>query len=824
MRTPKTLLLAIGLSLMARVACAVPAQPGVKKQIRLADGREVTATLQGDELQSYYVLDDGSAVVRSSDGRYRPQTLEGLQTLRRAALMRGASLHGGRTADQRRAARLPRGRASRSAAFEGRKKGLVLLVNFADNRFAARNTPAYYQRYFNEPGFTEGGMTGSVYDYFLDQSYGRLQLDFDIAGPITLSHDMSYYGAPTTDDHDNLPHILEMVEEACRQVDAEVNFADYDWDGDGEVDQVYLVYAGYGQASGGSENTIWPHEYGLGDQAIRLDGVWVNTYACSNELNRDNSTTGIGTACHEFSHCLGLSDHYDTSGQGNPTPANWDLMASGSYNNNQCTPVGYSAFERWQSGWLEFTELDQPTAISGMKPIDQVPEAYILCNDNNPNEFYVLENRQPNKWNSFPDGHGLLVMHVDYDRDVFAYNMVNTDRSHLRMQVVAADGSAGGDYAGDTWPGITGKRQLTDSSTPRATVFTADRDGRRTLGKPLTNIREDSDGTLAFTALEGVMPKPVMQPFTDVTPTGFTAHWTPMDGALSYTVGLRQVLAAPATPAEAVRILEDFGQCVAASVGMSSVANRLDDYLNTPGFTGERCYKAPGGLQLGRNSSLGTLCTPELSEPLSGRVTILLGLLPAYSNALASANLSITTGGVTYQVGLSSTGALQYIPTEEGLMAETPFSIKVAATRNPVVLNALIVLDGVFSDAELSEWLSTLDAPAHVQWHAVSLPASTRLQAPRRAKGGTLSEFTTTATSYTFLGLDTRHNYYVSVRAHVAEGNSRWSNESRVDMPTAVRAPFAPFVPGGRAYDLSGRPASARRRGITVQAGRLIMQ
>lgn len=824
MRTFYTTLLAMGLSLLAQVAGAVPAKPGVKKQIRLADGSVVTATLQGDERLSYCVLADGSPAVRGTNGRYRPETFENLQALRLQSVRREAARHGGLSTEQRRAARLPRRNAARAAAMEGQKKGLVLLVNFADNTFTTPNLQAYYQRFFNEAGFNEGGMAGSVHDYFLDQSYQRLSVSFDVVGPITLSQKMAYYGGPAMGDSDNMDHVLEMVAEACRKADAQVNFADYDWDGDGEVDQVYIVYAGYGEASGGDDDTIWPHEYGLGDQAIELDGVTVNTYACSNELNTDGTTTGIGTACHEFSHCLGLADHYDTSGRGNRTPGAWDLMASGSYNNNQCTPVGYTAFERWQSGWLTPRELTQPTVVTAMKPIDVEPQAYFLSNDNNPREFYIIENRQASKWNRYPGGHGLLIMHVDYDPLYFAYNVVNADASRLRMQVVAADGSVGGHYEGDTWPGSGRKTRLTDDSSPAATVYAGDRDDNFTLGKPLTDIVESTDGTVSFAALQGVMAKPVMQPFTDVTPGAFTAHWTSVPDATGYTVALRSVPAAPATPAQAVRLNEDFEKCVAKSVSINGIGNKLDDYLNHPGFTGTYCYRSPGGLQLGRGANLGTLKTPDLDEPLSGLVSVFLGTQPTGSNTQAVTRLSLYTGGQVARVTLTSTGqALNYVPTEEGLMAETPFSLELEAVEAPVALYRLIVLDGVFSDEEIDAWLATVDAPAQVQWQCVQLPVAPAARRAARVKG-TSTTYTTQQPTYSFSGLDPHSNYFVCVKAHSAAGDSRWSAERQVDMPDAILSPLAPAVSAGRSFDLSGRPATPRRRGIVVRQGRLVMQ
>ena len=52
-----------------------------------------------------------------------------------------------------------------------------------------------------------------------------------------------------------------------------------------------------------------PTNYG---RSVKLDGVTVDTYACGSELMGISGKTldGIGTMCHEYSHCLGLPDFY----------------------------------------------------------------------------------------------------------------------------------------------------------------------------------------------------------------------------------------------------------------------------------------------------------------------------------------------------------------------------------------------------------------------------------------------------------------------------------------------------------------------------------
>lgn len=177
-------------------------------------------------------------------------------------------------------------------------------------------------------------------DYFSAQSNGLFNLSFDVVGPVRMSKNSTYYGG-TSKNGDDEP-VDELVKEACRKVDDQVNFANYDWSGNGEVDQVFILYAGKGQADGGANNTIWPHEYWLsaypGGSHITLDGKKIDTYACSSELNGQNGLSGIGTICHEFSHCLGLPDWYDVYYSGNFGMCDFSLMDMGSYLGDGMTP------------------------------------------------------------------------------------------------------------------------------------------------------------------------------------------------------------------------------------------------------------------------------------------------------------------------------------------------------------------------------------------------------------------------------------------------------------------------------------------------------
>ena len=252
------------------------------------------------------------------------------------------------------------------------------------------------------------------------------RLDFDVVGPVQLANGYAYYGED--DENGDDMRAGEMVVEACKAIDDEVDFSDYDWDGDGFVDQVYVLYAWHGTATYSDDDTVWQHEYTLEESdygnTLEIDGVQVNTYACSSELGQSH-VDGIGTICHEFSHCLGFPDMYDTQYEGNFGMGSWDLMCSGSYNGGSFCPAGYTSYERWVAGWLDPIELTEDMSVTDMKALSDGGESYVIYNDAHPDEYYLLENRQLTGWDRELPAAGMLILHVDYDETVWQWNIVN---------------------------------------------------------------------------------------------------------------------------------------------------------------------------------------------------------------------------------------------------------------------------------------------------------------------------------------------------------------------------------------------------------------
>lgn len=486
---------------------AVPAKRGVWCFLSLVDGTEVKAQLVGDEFLHYYVSEDDTKYVQDeSTGLYRKMTDE--VTVQRRSAVRRAHAQG----RQKRMLR----KAQASNVFQGTKKGLIILVQFTDSKFKSGHDLALYERIANDENYSGNNFRGSIKDYFKAQSHGLFELDFDVAGICQLQHTYAYYGK---NSNDNDVRAGQMVAEACLWAHEHgTDFSKYDWDGDGEVDQVFVLYAGHGEASYDKDpNTIWPHMHYLSasdyGKSLSLDGVTVDTYACSSELNGDGNLDGIGTFCHEFSHCMGFPDLYDTSYAGWFGMGDFDLMCSGSYNGDSKCPAGYSAYEKAECGWLtlkDMTNIEQETSIVGVQPMSADGDAYIIKNKGHEDEYYILENRQKTGWDSYLPASGLMITHVDYDADIWDWNMPNTSgkyedangntktNDHQRLTIFRA-GKSTDEYgdASDLYP-YGSNNSLTKTSSPAATLHNTNSDGSNYMHIDINNIAVKS-GKASFT-------------------------------------------------------------------------------------------------------------------------------------------------------------------------------------------------------------------------------------------------------------------------------------------------------------------------------------
>jgi len=387
-------------------------------------------------------------------------------------------------------------------------RSLVILVNFSDKSFVTSSAQSAFTNLLNQSGYSANGATGSARDYFMASSYGKFSPEFDVVGPYTLSKTMQSYGANDADGYDVDP--ARMIVDACKAADnAGVNFSQYDTDNDGLIDNIFVYYAGYNEAEGASENTIWPHRWVVYTSqesstdytydgtvaSVTFDGVRLYDYACTSELKGTSGSNmcGVGTFCHEFGHVLGLPDYYHTA-EDKTTLDYWNIMDAGNYLNDGRTPPVYSTYDRFYLGWLTPEEANTPSNLT-LKPIYQGTtqpanthqQSYLLSatthnlvgNNPSPKEFFVLEYRKKTGWDAYLPAEGMLIWHIDYDQTAWDNNEPNnytgttqTASSHMRVYLQPLSGSTttpgtaftSGSFTPTTWSGTNINRAITEIS------------------------------------------------------------------------------------------------------------------------------------------------------------------------------------------------------------------------------------------------------------------------------------------------------------------------------------------------------------------------
>ena len=425
----KSILALLALVCAAQVLSAVPARPG-KFTRTLPDGRKVTLQLHGDEFR-HWLTDESGRVVREDDRGFLvpssmaevPVLMGGAAAVNESRLQRLEKMKG----------RMARQAPARSGVQE--RHFPMILVQFPDLPFTVCETDELVRQAFdnlaNQTGYSQGGATGSIHDYYVDNSLGQTNFYFDVFGPVTVSQSYAYYGAShhaVTGDND-FEAAPEALFEAIQLLTADLGqdiFNPYDNDGDGFVDAVFMFFAGHNEAEGAPEETIWPHEwsfayydyyFGTHFAATEFGNVHFSRYSCASEYNgaEGNEMCGIGTAVHEFGHALGLPDLYDTNYDENGDGLCGGLyayspMANGSYNNRSRTPSYFTMEERIMMGWAEdFTVMP----ASGTITIPSVDQNVAFKEETNvPGEYFVFECRKGTDWDRYV-APGLVIYHVD---------------------------------------------------------------------------------------------------------------------------------------------------------------------------------------------------------------------------------------------------------------------------------------------------------------------------------------------------------------------------------------------------------------------------
>ena len=523
-------------------AVAVPAKPGWQT-IKQSDGTTLRVQAVGNAFNHAILTSDGLTVARGSDGDfYYISSLTGLTTVRaHDENMRTATEAAFVSAQRSNLTMTPRSfQAPKKPQFTvggsnddagvpamGSRRIPIVLVEFSDKKF--NNT---------REEIIEAMLTGneSVGQYFRDQSNGLYEPEFDVYGIYSLSRTRQYYGGNRNGSDQNLG---AMVSEACQLAAADgVSFKPYDTNNDDYCDVVIVIYAGVGEAQASTTHpeAIWPCNWYLssasyygygGNGAFRPSNgdPLVDMFAVFNELHGSNddgkTIDGIGTFAHEFGHCLGLPDFYDTGGGNHYGLGDWSIMCLGCYNNDGFTPPGYSAYEKKFMGWIDYITA-RPGTYYTLPVWNQksasTDKAVCIVSDLNENEFFVLENRKKQGWDRYAPGEGIMITHVTYSEDYWWGNSVNNQDIQLMTLVPADNTLSYYNESTDLWPQGS-NNAFTDNSTPPARLYMKANgsivSNAGSLGKPVTEMVINPDGTASFWYMKDAAVSPVISVSTD---------------------------------------------------------------------------------------------------------------------------------------------------------------------------------------------------------------------------------------------------------------------------------------------------------------------
>ncbi|MBR5102068.1 MAG: M6 family metalloprotease domain-containing protein [Muribaculaceae bacterium] len=685
--TALALLFAIG------VAWAVPAKR-IVKTVTQSDGKTLTITLVGDEFHHGFITTDGLVVDQGTDGNYYYRNASGLTSVMAHDVSQRGSVEAsfveqnrenmtiGATETARQKARRvsrPLKVGSTQVPTSGSPRVPIILVQYKDK--AMKNTKSSFETHYK---------TGSksVYQYFADQSNGIYTPQYDVYGIYTLDSNRATYGGNDSNGDDK--GVAKMVGEAIDKAGNDIDWSQYDNDGDGEADVCIVVYAGVGeaQAYGVVPNAVWPCQWSLssgatyndGTGARNRNGVKIDRFAVFNEIagNNDNGSTmdGIGTFCHEFSHCLGLPDFYETTySHGYYGMGYWSLMNSGCYNGGSVdgdTPIGYSAYEKNFMGWIDYI-----TPVEGTKYTLPVFNSKTAANDQavkitglNSNEYWILENRRQQGWDQYIADEGVLITHFTYVASRWEANTVNNYAVQCAT-IIPADNTLSEDNESTDLYGET-KHEFSASSTPAMKAnmsasgsLASSTGGAGTVNKPVTEITLNNDNTASFWYMKGAAPAvatPSLADASNVGTTSFTASWTDDTNTdVTYTLQVDK--------AAQLLLEETFPTTVFDKEASTNIANSLNNFMENSGWTGSTLYKMAGGIRLGSGSSTGTLTTPTLNYGDATKLTIVFEAA-AYNN---DTDCAITVGGTsltipdntvdTYTVVIDATNKVTFATT-----------------------------------------------------------------------------------------------------------------------------------------------------------------
>lgn len=639
---------------------AVQAYPGLIPHTQ-PDGSVMMVKIQGDEFSHRFLSADNTPLTLDRDGLMRTATaaeiMQQEQSLNNAAMLRSAM-------------RGPGVKGSATMPHMGTVRNVVILVQFSDVKFTTSNPQQYFTRWLNEEGFSDNGAIGSVRDYFVNNSEGQFTPQFDVYGPVTMSYNRAKNAATN--------NFYNVVKDATSQLDSQINFANYDNNNDGFIDNVYIIVAGQGGNYSGNSSHPWAHNSDVGSTLgiyTTRDGKKLYHYAMCSELGYDTSRPdGIGTFVHEYGHVLGLADHYNTASGGDYTPGAWDVMDKGNYLDNSRRPCNYSAYQRMALDWASpaATLSDSPATVT-LCGMDTKP-FFVKIETGRTNDYYLLENRVKTRFDNYLYGDGgMLIWHIDAGYSALD-TKPNDNNSHLAVELMKADNKHGSDtyenIANDVFPGGSGNTTFSGSSSP--TMFrweSSSSTSRVTLSdRAVTNITRSSDSNHDITFnFRGGSSTNVISPYPTTPRHDVSVQAQPAHGGTVYIGSDRSATSASLEEGTSLKIVAEpasgysfvnwsrggsvVSTSASATIGPMS-ASLAGTYVATFSRTdGQTDYCYPSG-NLNVKSDFGTRYTSKLTVE-AGDATTEIGPLQTSASSPLYCDQSLQT--VTVEPGTTIT-------------------------------------------------------------------------------------------------------------------------------------------------------------------------
>jgi immune inhibitor A len=328
----------------------------------------------------------------------------------------------------------------------GELRLLVIRASFADRPMA--EAAAHFAG-------TPESLVDRLVDYYAEVSTGRLRIVPHLAETVvTLPMDRVRYvqRSPT------------MAAQAIQALAATAGDADREALRTAHAAAVF--FPGPGRESymkGGETGDPWSNYV---DLAPAVEGLVSAIVVASNEYEELSS---FGVLCHEFGHMLGLPELYAPGGATHEGIGKWGLMGQGTWVGRGKSPPHLEAWSKVRLGWADVMTIAETTPAVRLPAVTDEPLVVkVPAGSTNPDEYYLLENRQLDGHDAALPGGGILVWHVD-DR-VTGFRTAQSKPEHKLLHLVEADGRRdldvgtrnGGNRgeASDAWVGPPKRRRV----------------------------------------------------------------------------------------------------------------------------------------------------------------------------------------------------------------------------------------------------------------------------------------------------------------------------------------------------------------------------